>query len=633
MALKDLTLKELFNIPTKYELNDFQSHFVQTWKDNKEANFVVAYPTSSGKSSTIYFLGNLVLNAGKKVVYTAPTKALLEEKQRDFVKYNLLGKWEKLAVVTGDYGKEDKTDEVLTDKNVVCISQESLVSHLRKHVKSGDLGWLSNIGLLVIDEGHLVADSSRGANLEVALFELLTLLPTVQILFISGTLLNSQDFVKWIGNISERPAVLVEGTYRPHQNNHVFMKVRTAKGKEGIEIKNRVVSTLVDKHTDLKQKGVVPVFKKLYGVQLTDLLRKNNVRSEFHYGDLSLNKRTNIETLYRNGHIDALVCTQTLFVGLDLDAEYGIMTSVTAGGGNVPAYQIQQAAGRVGRHAPGTVYYLLPDNDDFDYHVERITKGEPIMSVLIDYRQLLTHVLGAIYAGWIKNDTDLVTWYRKSLAFVQNAMPTSKLLEAVESLRKMGYVAVISDSYTVSHKGKICSQYMMCPLDVYDWVRNLRKYYALSRKTTTDLACAYGEISRFYSNFISIQENHLVPTELRKKANGSFWKGVTPIYCKIKGLSVPDVFYSQYLSFYTDINRMRECLSRINNEIERWTDSDTFERDINILVKGENAKDVGLSAKRVTKRDRQVLSSLGITTMADVANNTKILEQYGVELK
>lgn len=626
-------MKKLFNVPEKYELNAFQTHFLSEWGENKDANYIVAYPTSSGKSSSIFFLGNIALSRNQKVIYTAPTKALLEEKQDDFKEYGGEGsKWSNIGVVTGDYGKEEKTNEVLITKDIICISQESLVSHIRRVVKSGNTGWFDGIGVVVIDEGHLVADTSRGANLEVAIFELLSLLPHVQVLFISGTLKNSEHFVKWFGNISYRKPVLITGTYRPYVNKHVFMKYRIAKGKEGEDIKTRIITDIVNKHTAMKEKGVVPVFKKAYGKHLVDVMRKDNIRSEFHYGDLDYSKRKNIEKLYKNGHLDALKCTQTLFVGLNLDADYGVISDAVIAGGDIPAYQVQQAAGRVGRYAPGVVYYLIPDNDEYARHVDRFMNGEDIMSTLLDYRQLLTHILGAIYSGWVKTAEQLVDWYERSLAYVQGMLPGSKLIDAVDKLRLMGYVAVINETYAITHKGKICSQYMMCPLDVYDWVRNLRKYYALMRPTSTDLACAYGEVSRFYSRFISVSENKAVPTEVRKKSDGSFWKGVTPIYCRLKGLPSIDLFYSQSYSFYSDSSRIRECLARVNKEIERWTSDEQFSTDFLKLLKGENSKELGLHNVKMSVADKRRLNAVGIHTLEDARNNRSLLEQYGIDL-
>jgi replicative superfamily II helicase len=626
-------LKKLFNVPEKYALNDFQEHFYAEWEKNKDANYIVAYPTSSGKSSSIFFLGNIALDDNKKVIYTAPTKALLEEKQDDFKEYGGEdSKWSNIGVVTGDYGKEEKTNEVLLSKDIICISQESLVSHIRRVVKSGNTGWFQGIGLVVIDEGHLVADTSRGANLEVAIFELLALLPHVQVLFISGTLKNSEHFVQWFGNISARTPVLITGTYRPHINKHVFVKYRIAKGKEGEDIKTRIITDIVNKHTALKEKGVVPVFKKAYGKHLVDVMRKDNIRSEFHFGDLDYAKRKSIEKLYKGGHLDALKCTQTLFVGLNLDADYGVISDAVVAGGDIPAYQVQQAAGRVGRYAPGTVYYLVPDNDDYDRHVERFMNGEDIMSTLLDYRQLLTHILGGIYSGWIKNEEQLVGWYERSLACVQGMLPGSKLIDAVEKLRLMGYVAIINETYAITHKGKICSQYMMCPLDVYDWVRNLRKYYALIRPTSTDLACAYGEVSRFYSRFISVTENKAIPVEVRKKSDGSFWKGVTPIYCRLKGLPSIDLFYSQSYSFYSDSSRIRECLGRVNKEIERWTSEEQFSTDFLKLLKGENSKELGLHNVKMSLADKRRLNAVGINTLEDARKNRSLMEQYGIDI-
>lgn len=622
-----MEVKQLFNLREEDTLNPFQTHFLDAYTRNPDANFIVSYPTSSGKSNSIFFLGNKHLAMNKSVVYMAPVKALLEEKKSDFK--NLGGKWANVGVVTGDYAKEDKTDEILEDKDIICISQESLVSHLRKKIKSKNLKWMTNIGLLVVDEGHYVGDSSRGANLEVALFELLTLLPNIQVLFLSGTLINSEDFVKWMQvMVPSKSVELVKGTYRPYKLKHIFLKYRQNSKNEKIEdIKNRIIINTINNH-DSESKWILPVFKKSYGKTLVTKIRENDMSGAFHYGDLSFARRTEIEKFYKLGHIKVLLGTQTIFVGLNLDAEFGIVTDSEAGGRDIPAHQIQQAVGRIGRYKQGTVYYLIKDDNNFDYHKNRFLNGEPIISILTNYSQLVTHVLGAIYSGWIKDKASLFSWYNKSLAKIQSS-ETPDLEEIVSNLNKMGFVAILEGNYVITHKGKICSQYMMSPLDVYDWVRNLRKYYSMKNPSLTNLASAYGEVHRFYSKFITESELKVIPNEVKKLAHSSYWKGVTPIYCKLKKLQCPDMFYSQMYSFYSDYYRIKECLTRINNEIERWVDKSTFEKDYGLLLAGEYRVE---SDVNLNNRNKRQLQQLGIYTYEDALKNKDLLESYGINL-
>jgi helicase len=163
-------------------------------------NLLVCTPTASGKT-LIAELAALkkILRSHEKVIYIAPLKALANEKFKNFKKR--YGKLAKIAMSIGDI---DSADPYLQNYDLIITTPEKLDSLIRHHSP-----WLRDIGLVIIDEIHLLNDSSRGPTLEIILTILKSVLKGVQILGLSATIGNPQELGDWLD------AKVVEDNWRP----------------------------------------------------------------------------------------------------------------------------------------------------------------------------------------------------------------------------------------------------------------------------------------------------------------------------------------------------------------------------------------------------------------------------------
>jgi replicative superfamily II helicase/intein/homing endonuclease len=161
-------------------------------------DMIVAAPTASGKT----FIAELamveqVIKQNKTAVYIVPLKALASEKYEDF-KERYSNQEVKISV-----GDMDDEGEYLDTADIVVTTSEKLDSMLRHNPS-----WIHNIGLVVIDEIHLLTSQNRGPTLEVTITRLRELLE-FQLLGLSATISNSDELAKWLN------AELVESDYRP----------------------------------------------------------------------------------------------------------------------------------------------------------------------------------------------------------------------------------------------------------------------------------------------------------------------------------------------------------------------------------------------------------------------------------
>lgn len=163
-------------------------------------NLLVCTPTASGKT-LIAELAMLksILERNGKAIYIVPLRALANEKFNDFK--NKYKGFCEVALTTGDL---DSSDEYLRNYNLVVCTSEKLDSLIRHHAP-----WLKDVGVVVIDEIHLLNDASRGPTLELLMVILKRLLKNIQIIGLSATIGNPEELAEWLD------ANLVQDSWRP----------------------------------------------------------------------------------------------------------------------------------------------------------------------------------------------------------------------------------------------------------------------------------------------------------------------------------------------------------------------------------------------------------------------------------
>jgi ATP-dependent RNA helicase HelY len=157
---------------------------------------LVAAPTGAGKTIVGEFAVFLALATGRKAFYTTPIKALSNQKYADLVSRHGAA---KVGLLTGD-------SSINGEAPVVVMTTEVL----RNMMYAGS-GTLRGLGFVVMDEVHYLADRFRGAVWE----EVIIHLPDdVQVVSLSATVSNAEEFGAWLGEVRGDTAVIVE-EHRP----------------------------------------------------------------------------------------------------------------------------------------------------------------------------------------------------------------------------------------------------------------------------------------------------------------------------------------------------------------------------------------------------------------------------------
>ena len=172
-----------------FGFDEFQITACQAVEDGK--GVLVAAPTGAGKTVVGEFAAFSALAQGKKCFYTTPIKALSNQKFQEFVER--FGE-DRVGLLTGDTNINSEAD-------VLVMTTEVLRNMLYANSST-----LKNLGSVVMDEVHYLADKSRGAVWEEVLIHLME---SVQVISLSATVSNAEEFGEWLGEVRGATEVIV----------------------------------------------------------------------------------------------------------------------------------------------------------------------------------------------------------------------------------------------------------------------------------------------------------------------------------------------------------------------------------------------------------------------------------------
>ena len=172
-----------------FELDLFQIKACHALENGK--GVLVAAPTGAGKTIIGEFAVDLVINSGGKCFYTTPIKALSNQKYTELcAKYGE----SKIGLLTGD-------TSINSEAQIVVMTTEVLRNMIYSNSKTID-----DLKYVVMDEVHYLADKFRGAVWEEILIHLSD---AVQIISLSATVSNAEEFGEWLQTVRGETEVIV----------------------------------------------------------------------------------------------------------------------------------------------------------------------------------------------------------------------------------------------------------------------------------------------------------------------------------------------------------------------------------------------------------------------------------------
>ena len=163
---------------------------------NEGCSVIVAAPTGAGKTAIAEYLIEECLKRDEKIIYTAPIKALSNQKFREFEE-RFPG---KVGLLTGDVSLNASASTLIMTteifRNKILEEKSALAAY----------SWI------IFDEIHYMDDEERGSVWE----ESLMFLPDhMNVLGLSATVPNVEDIAEWFHSIHRRPLKIVREEKRP----------------------------------------------------------------------------------------------------------------------------------------------------------------------------------------------------------------------------------------------------------------------------------------------------------------------------------------------------------------------------------------------------------------------------------
>ena len=186
---------EYFNYFNNFELSDFQKWAIKSIVDND--HILITAHTGSGKTLPAEFAIQYYVKQGKKVIYTAPIKALSNTKL-----YDLRNKYPHISfgIITGDITDNPDADVLIMTTEILphTLNNRKLKEKTNIDIKLNfEIDIDTELAAVVFDEIHYINDPERGNVWEQAI---LLLPPHIQLIMLSATIDKPEIFVQWIEN-------------------------------------------------------------------------------------------------------------------------------------------------------------------------------------------------------------------------------------------------------------------------------------------------------------------------------------------------------------------------------------------------------------------------------------------------
>ncbi|CAN1817921.1 DExH-box ATP-dependent RNA helicase DExH17 [Linum perenne] len=347
---------------------------------HSDVNMVISAPTGSGKTvlfelCILRLLSRFIsdqtfvhIKGTLKTVYIAPSKALVQEKHRDWTqKFGTVGV--TCLELTGD--NEFYDTRAINEADIILTTPEKFDAVTRYRIKNGGLSFFSDIALLLIDEVHLLNDP-RGAALEAIVSRIKMLarnpelksspLSSIRLLAVSATVPNICDLGKLCTNNS---AIFILYTYDIMQQRMIFSLKRQVGLRMSSEEFERLQNYIFDILMQFSRgksalvfcstrKGAQETAQKLSQTVMSfgysnpfikdheqqERLREASMSCSdrqmqsyilygigYHNGGLCMKDRNLVESLFLRGDVQILCATNTLAHGVNLPAHTVIIKS------------------------------------------------------------------------------------------------------------------------------------------------------------------------------------------------------------------------------------------------------------------------------------------------------------------
>ncbi len=439
---------------------------------NAGHSVIVAAPTGAGKTAIAEHVIESCIEIKQGVIYTAPIKALSNQKFRDFyAKYG-----DSIGILTGDVSLNAEAPVLIMTTEIFRNKVLDAPDSLKKY------SWI------IFDEVHYIDNPERGTVWE----ESLIFLPThMNILCLSATIPNINEFAQWIESIHKKEVKVVIEDTRPvplhfffqchdrvvdnlnnlkgqksYKQNRTHSLIRYVQDKDGLPLiyfvfgrkrAEYLASELYDCHflDKIESAEILSLYENL--CTRFDLTHEKSAQDmvpliergvAFHHAGMLPTLKEVIERLFTSKLLKVIFTTETFALGINMPSRSVVFDELMKFYGSYTRalktrdfYQMAGRAGRRGIDKEGFVYSRINLRRLRIEEIKRIIYGKP---------EDVNSQFNASYATMLnlysRYKEELFNIYPQSLHFFQTKPREQReALRAMQSkltlLKELGHIA------------------------------------------------------------------------------------------------------------------------------------------------------------------------------------------------
>lgn len=482
-------------------LYDWQEECLRLKAIHNRTNLIYALPTSGGKTlvAEIAMLREIILRK-KNVIFVLPYVSIAQEKVQDLMPFAA-----EFNFMVEEYcaGKGSIPPMRRRKKNTiyVCTIEKSQILFDSLYESKR----LKEVGLIVVDELHMVGDTQRGYNLETLLTKtMFNQQSSIQILGMSATISNLSQLASFLrADIYTRdfrpvelkefvkigPEILsidpnafladafkverrVGDDYPPtiskRDSDHVAALVLEVIPKSSClifcatkqnceSVATLLADVLPKELRDFKRDdkmNVIDAIKEDSGGHICPILARTiPFGVAYHHSGLTSDERKHLEEAFRLNIICIICCTSTLAAGVNLPAQRVIIRSPYVGPHFLTLSRYKQMIGRAGRAGKcntGESIMICSPQDHAKLTNLLCSKMDETQSAFLQEKsgQLLrTVVLNLLGTKLVKSIDELVQFFKCSLLYVQVGrieMIRERMVASVKLLMEEGALTFVT---------------------------------------------------------------------------------------------------------------------------------------------------------------------------------------------
>ncbi len=312
-------------------------------------NIIIEAPTASGKTEA--FLIPVIQrikkesNEGKVfAIFVYPTKALARDqfpKIQEFankIKINV-------KVFDGDTKIDERREIIETPPEILITNFDVLHYHLWHQTKFSSV--LNSTEILVVDEAH-VYSGIFGSNVHYIIKRLKRICnKKLQFVAASATLEDAKTFCE---QLFGEKMQLIKGSGKKGETDFamLFPSLRTQR---------KLMVELTKKLTDENHKTMIFSNSHLNAELLAMQAKKQKINIKVHRAGLMANYRMSVEKQFKEDKLQAISCTPTLELGIDVGNVDCVISST------IPVNRLTQRIGRAARKGQRGYAFLALGND------------------------------------------------------------------------------------------------------------------------------------------------------------------------------------------------------------------------------------------------------------------------------